>query len=655
MLAVCVLLLLSVLPYLNSLRNGFIWDDQQQVVMNPDLRPGAEWSSLFSTGVWGRLHHGAPGSNIYYRPLQMATYRVVIGAAGTGPFALHLLSVIFAAISVLLAFAVFWKITRSRNVAFSGAALFAVHPTHTEAVDWISALPDIGCTVFVLAGFWLFLSAYGGERLFQEGRAQKVRWLSWGLSLTCFVLALLWKETAAVVPLLVGAYVLLTTSASGSRHRLPEAAKWSLPYWLVLGGYLLLRLQLLGTIAATQRHWRLSPLQLALTLPYLMAQYCWKLIAPFGLNAYYAFKPITSLFEPRAVAAIFFVFTVVILFVWSARRLPLAAFAFAWVIIALLPVMDIYAVGRNVFAERYLFLPSVGYCLLVSVLAAEALRRLPEKRRALVGATALILVVSIFAGTTLARNPDWHDNATLFERTLESSPQAAFVQVMVAAAATEQSGGSSKAEEHYQKAADYSAAEIPPDRLNLAIAYKGLASIYSERNEYDRALALLAKAREASPEDPEIDGEEGLILTKAGRWDEAAVYLKKAAAASGGDANVRNALGLYEEQRNHNHESAVNYFEQALAMHTAQDSFAASVHNNLGMVYGEWGRYGEAIQQFKTAIAITPDDPEVGMNLATALAASGQDDAARAELTRLLARNPAYVPARELMTRLSER
>ena len=365
--------------------------------------------------------------------------------------------------------------------------------------------------------------------------------------------------------------------------------------------------------------------------------------------------PVTSVFEPRAVVAILFVIAVASFLVFSARRLPLAAFSGAWVIIALLPVMDIYAVGRNVFAERYLYLPSVGYCLLVSVLAAEALRRVPDKGRTVVGAVALLLVVSVFAGMTLARNPDWKDNATLFERTLELSPQAPFVQVMVAAATSEQSGGSSKAEEHYQKAAEYAAVEVPPDRVNLATAYKGLASIYSERNDYDRAVAMLAKAREASPDDPEIDGEQGLILTKAGRWDDAAVYLKNAAAASGGDANVMNALGLYEEQRNHNHESAVKYFEQALAVHTAQDAFAASIHNNLGMVYGEWGRYGDAIQQFKTAVAITPDNPEFGMNLATALAASGQNDAARGELAVLLERNPGYVPARELMTRLSGR
>ena len=485
--AICILLVLSVVPYLNSLRNEFVWDDQQQIVMNPDLAPGAGWSSLFSTGVWEHLHHGAPGSNIYYRPLQMAAYRMVIATSGVSPFALHVLSLTFAAVSVLLAFGLFWKVTGNRNVAFAAAALFAVHPAHTEAVDWISALPDIGCTVFVLAGFWLFLSAYVGTRRFQESRGPQARWLSGGLSLTCFVLALFWKETAAVVPLLVGTYVLLGASASGGQ-RLKDAVKWSLPYWLVLGGYLLLRLQLLGAIATTQRNWQLSRLQLAVTLPYLMAEYCWKLVAPFGLNAYHVFAPATSVFEPRAVAAILFVIFAALFLAYSWRRLPLAAFGAAWVILALLPVMDIYAVGRNVFAERYLYLPSVGYCLLVVVLAAEGLRQIPAKRQKPVGMVCLILVVSVFVGTIVARNSDWKDNETLFERTLELSPQAPFVQVMVAAATGEHSSGSRESEEHYLKAAEYAAEEVPRDRTNLAIAEKGLASIYSERGQYDRAL-----------------------------------------------------------------------------------------------------------------------------------------------------------------------
>jgi len=93
MLAFGILVLLAVLPYLNSLGNSFVWDDQQQIIMNPQLRAGADWSPLFSAGVWALLHKDSRGRNIYYRPLQMATYRAVIAVSRISYIALHLMSV----------------------------------------------------------------------------------------------------------------------------------------------------------------------------------------------------------------------------------------------------------------------------------------------------------------------------------------------------------------------------------------------------------------------------------------------------------------------------------------------------------------------------------------------------------------------------------
>jgi len=145
-------------------------------------------------------------------------------------------------VSVFLTFALFRQLSSSIEVAFAAAALFAVHPVHTEAVDWISALPDIGCAVFVLAALLLFLLAYR-----TASPLSWTKWLAWSLSLSCFACALLWKETAAVSPLLVVAYVFLFSPAPASSSRVRSAILWSLPFWAVLGGYLLLRLPLLGT------------------------------------------------------------------------------------------------------------------------------------------------------------------------------------------------------------------------------------------------------------------------------------------------------------------------------------------------------------------------------------------------------------------------
>ena len=652
-LAVGALLLLSIVPYANSLRNAFVWDDHPQIVMNPDLRPGVDVARLFSAGVWGNLHRGLVASNIYYRPLQMSTYRAVVAGAGISPVAFHMVSLIFAAASVLAAFAFFHKLTRRLEVAFAAAALFAVHPIHTEAVDWISALPDIACTLFLLASILFFLFLYGDVSPVRGfPRPSSTGWLFWVLSLVAFAAALLWKETAVVFPLLVGIYVFLVARKSGTVGRVRAAATFSLPFWIVLAGYLLLRLRLLGEIATSQRNWQLSPLAVVLTEEQLMTAYWWKLLAPVQLNAYHVFSPTSWLLDPRAMAGALFVAVVCGLIIYAARRRPLIAFSAAWVFITLLPVMDIYAVGRNVFAERYLYLPSVGFCLLATLLAFEALQRLPMRSRRLAGSVALVVIVLLSAMEIVDRNPDWKDDATLFSRTLEASPSSAFAHNMVAAAESNQGASVASAEDHYRKAVTYAAAEDPPDRVQMAMAYKGLASIYSDRSDFDRALEMLGRARDAAPADPEVDGEQGLVLTRAGRWDEAEKYLRRAVATSPDDVNALNALGIFAQQHSHDLDAAAAYFQRALEVHTEQDEFNASLHSNLGAVYGEQRRYADAIAHFRSAIAIAPADLEYRTNLAMALAANGRYDDARAEIRGTLAMDPNYEPARAVLRQL---
>jgi hypothetical protein len=78
----------------------------------------------------------------------MVTYRLTADVFGFDASAFHAVNLGFHVIVVLLAFALFHALTGRMGLAFASAALFAVHPIHSEAVDWIAALPDIGCTAF---------------------------------------------------------------------------------------------------------------------------------------------------------------------------------------------------------------------------------------------------------------------------------------------------------------------------------------------------------------------------------------------------------------------------------------------------------------------------------------------------------------------------
>ncbi len=639
-LAACALAALVVIAYYNTIANGFVWDDHEQIVMNPALRPTAPLTQIFSSDI--RFAHQDPGiQNQTYRPLQMLTYRIVATTFGPTPAPFHLANLLLALACVLAAFTVFRLLTRSTFAAFAAASLFAVYPIHTEAVDWIAASPDLGCSLFFLIAFALFLAAR------RTDPPRQPTWLIPVLSIAAYAISLLWKESAAVLPVLVIVYVLVI-----EKTPLRAALKASAAYWTVLALYLAIRFRVLGGMATGARNWALNPLQFLLTASHLMLSYWQKLAWPFQLNAYHVFSPIRSYTDPRAIAGIVFVLAAIAGLVYLVRRAPLPAFAALWVCITLLPALDIYAVGRNVFAERYLYLPSIGFCLLLTLAATRLIHIAPSNFRKPAAVAILVIAISAFAVATIQRNPDWKDDKTLFTQTLRRSPDAPFVRTMVASTESDESPGSADAEQNYLQAISLAKQETPEDRLDLVAAYKGLASLYADRSDNQRALQMLASAREVAPADPETDTEEGLILVRAGRWDEAEPLLNKAVAAQPDNENVLSTLGIIAWQHHHDLNKAVEWFSKALAAHPEQDAFSASVHNNLGGVYGEQGDYPSAIAQYRLAVAISPQDPEYHINLANALGAAKLYDEARSEAEAALRIAPNDPQARAVLQNL---
>ena len=642
-----LLCFLAITAYSNAMRNGFVWDDHEQVVMNATLRPDTPLLRLAGTNQWGLTRAAVQEQINYYRPLQMVTYRLTAEVFGFDVRAFHAVNFGFHVLAVLLVFALFYKLTGRMTLAFAGAALFAVHPIHTEAVDWIAALPDIGCTVFFLLAFLFFVLAQGPGLLAPSDEpSRRYPALFLAASYTGFAAALLWKETAIIFPLIIMAYVFCLSEPATAIRRAGSTLRRSLAYWCILGLYFLLRLRVLGFVVTRQRNWILSRFELGLTALNLMSTYCWKLIAPIHLNAYYVFVPVRTLQDPRALAAILFLILAAVAIVYGLRRAPLASFAALWVFITLIPALNVYAVGRNVFAERYLYLPSVGFCLLIVLMAARVGDALPVRLRPFALAVVLAGVLLLFMGQTFARNPIWRDDTTLFTRTLESSPNAPFVQNMVAAAQPNNATGQDSAISHYLRAISLAENEAPPNRLEMAIAGAGLASIYAARGEFEQALRALAQVRAADPKDAQVDGEEGLILMQANRWTEAQAALRRAVAITPNDANVLNALGLLAWQHAGHLDEAAAYFSRALGVHSEADDFNASLHSNLGAIYGEQGRFSDAIAEFKIAVQITPNDPEYLTNLATAFAAVGRTGDARRALEAAIAAAPDYDPAR---------
>src|SRR6185369_7514920 len=177
--------LAALLAYSSNLNSYFLSDDFVQIgkVLHGDL-----------SVAWGQEHGG------FFRPLFILSYIVDSRIWHDRPFGFHLTNILLHALSSLLVFKLGLRLFQDSKLpakslkAATGAAavLFLVHPSHTEAVTWISGRADLLATLFCLAALWSYCAYVNARRI-----AYMV------LALGLGAVALLAKESAICLPFLI--------------------------------------------------------------------------------------------------------------------------------------------------------------------------------------------------------------------------------------------------------------------------------------------------------------------------------------------------------------------------------------------------------------------------------------------------------------------
>ena len=108
-------------------------------------------------------------------------------------------------------------------------------------------------------------------------------------------------------------------------------------------------------------------------------------------------------------------------------RQPIISYAIFWIALTIVPALNLAGVGQNVFAERYLYLPSVGFVVLAGLAWAWLKTEAPSA--AWPAAAAILLACS---AATITRNPDWRDDFTLLQVTLKKSPESGYLHNLMA-------------------------------------------------------------------------------------------------------------------------------------------------------------------------------------------------------------------------------
>lgn len=383
--------------YLGALWNRFAGDDLFIIQRNPLVTgPGSLWG-IFGSPYWPTVFF--PGK--MYRPLPVLSYALDwrLGA----PAWFHAVNLLWHAAASAAVATLAHRLAGARPAVIAGV-LFAVHPVHVEAVAQVVGRAELMGAVFACVAVTAALTG---------GRA------AW--SVAAFGLALLCKENAAVVPVLV-LWGWLVGIGRPDRRRFAVL----LGGWLVVGAaYAAARYAVLAPFERFQDvapvFLGLEPLAVRLTAVSAFADFARLLLLPLTLRADYSPLERTAVLapgDPRFLAGLAIAIAGVALLALAWRRGGrVEALGLGWVAIAWLPVSNLVVPIGVLVAERTLYLPSAG----LTIAAGVALARV-RHTTVLVAATAVLALAG--AARTVTRVPVWRSDLRLAQAILEDSPRS---------------------------------------------------------------------------------------------------------------------------------------------------------------------------------------------------------------------------------------
>ncbi len=541
--------------YGNALFNEFVYDDSYLIIKNDFIKDFRHIPEICVSDVTVTTPYRRPSG--YYRPVSMIFLMFAYKLWGLNPAGFHLISVLLHLANVLLVFLIFQEICRNRFSGLIAAFFFAVHPIHVEAVTPVYNYMGLLAAFFAMASFWVFLKS--------EGMGRKI-YLIW--SFVFYAASIFSKENALILPAIFFVYDYLFWA----RFRLKEILR-RLKAYAVYGClalvYLLARISFVDQPAALG-FWNLDLffnigqtqglISHLLTVIEIYFFYIMLLFFPFHLNAFHWIPASHSLLSAPALSALICIGGLIIYALVRFKTYPRISFLIFFFFLSSLMVSNLIPIG-GIFAERFMYLPSVAFCGLIGLVAGRIIRSDQNFIRAKTKMTVLLLVLvgGIYLMQTVTRNYIWRTDISLWKDTLKKTPNA-FTPHLNLAEAYDQAGEIQLALKHYEIASRFSG-------WKQAFIHNKMGKIYAGQGLYHQALEHFKKAFELNQREEEFFYNAGMAY----------FYLD----------DFKKAQDLFEESLKRNQDYAWSYY-------------------GFGLVYEKKGQRQKARQMFKQAYRLNP-------------------------------------------------
>jgi protein O-mannosyl-transferase len=563
--------ILGFLVYANTLNFGFVLDDYASILDNTSTKRGiAALGEIFSTSYrYGYILL----SDELYRPLPKAIFAIFWDLFPNNAAPGHLLNVILFTFTCFVIFRLLNKwFPEQPKLALLTSLIFAAHPIHTEVVANIKSLDEILSFLLCLLSLDQYIRYKDNKKMFHIF-----------LSMLLFFAAFLCKESTItflpIFPLLV--YFRMKSTEEAGLTTILNGVQWILIPTVV---FLLIRHNILnesGIFKAAPSSVADNALMAAKdTLTQItgavamLGFYLFKLFVPINLSFDLSYPQVT----PAKITDWNFILSAVILLGllgWAIRELKkktMISFALFFFFITVAVSSNIFMRIGTHYGERLMYVPSFGIILFLSALIINFLEKNPRSSKSVsVPAMAVTgVIVLLYSGLTIARNPVWKSNETLYDSGLISAPNSARVHYYV---------GLYKVKPEYLET-------LPENQRDAA---------------FKDGVDHLKKSTELYGFFTDAWTQLGIASYREKNYPEAIKYYDKAISLNPYDPVVLNNSGsVYFDMQNYN--EALKRFQQAVK----NKPDYADAYMNMGSCYGIGGQYDLAITNFERALQINP-------------------------------------------------
>jgi len=413
------LLLLFVVPFLVYYKTlnfdfQYLWDDRILIVDNPYIR------SFNIDNLRAIFTHIIQAE---FLPLQMLSFMLDYSLWGLNPAGYHLSNILLHAINTVLLYLVLVNLSGNNRLSLFVAMVFAVHPVNVEVVAWVSQRKTLLASSLFFTSILLYLRWHNKGGLHH--------YLS---SLGVFAMAVLSKPTIIGLP-----FILLVYEALLKRRGQGRGVLQVIPFLLVsmAGVVLTIWSKLSGTGRVVDTATLTIHTLFGTVYPTMIPVY-WRYIGlllwPVNLSAFYDTTVYNSLLEPVVLLSMaLWVLVFALIFFRGGKEIK---FWSLWSVFCFLPVSNILPINVY-FADRYMYLTEIGVFMCIGRAVSPMITRCLDRSAVSEAVLYLFLLLSIngiLTGITYNRMEVWRDDLSLWEDTVEKSPNIYIARINLGAA-----------------------------------------------------------------------------------------------------------------------------------------------------------------------------------------------------------------------------